>query len=107
MQMGKKFWARHVAAAKAEVGSSSAYAKRHGLSVSALYYWQRKLAVISAVNGAVAPGKFIALRMNDAAIGSRINSCTLALPSGIRLEMSGLPSPEWLIALLRASQVTH
>lgn len=43
MKMGSEFWAAHVAAVKLETISASEYARRHGLSVAALYYWQRKL----------------------------------------------------------------
>ena len=32
----------------------------------------------------------------------RPNLCTLVLPSGLHLEMSALPAPEWLTALERA-----
>ena len=40
--MGTGFWEEHVAAAKLESTSASEYARRHGLAVSALYYWQHK-----------------------------------------------------------------
>ena len=43
MKMGTEFWEAHVAAAKLEAIPASEYARRHGLSVTALYYWQHKL----------------------------------------------------------------
>ena len=43
MKMGAEFWVAHVAAVKLEAISASEYARRHGLSVTALYYWQHKL----------------------------------------------------------------
>jgi transposase-like protein len=83
MQIGAEFWMAHVAANQLEAVPASEYARRHGLAVKSLYYWRRKLLRI-------APGGF------------RPTSCTLALPSGLRLEMSALPQPEWLAALVHA-----
>jgi hypothetical protein len=42
-KMGAEFWEGHVAAAKRETISASEYARRHDISVAALYYWQHKL----------------------------------------------------------------
>jgi len=47
MKMGAEFWVEHVAAAVLETIPASEYARRHGLSVPALYYWQRKLRAVS------------------------------------------------------------
>jgi transposase-like protein len=99
MKMGTEFWAAHVAAASLEALPASAYARRHGISLSALYYWQRKLKKSGA---SVQAGKFIALRL--AATGPHQNNCTLKLPSGLRLEMSAPPSPDWLAALDHAAR---
>ena len=97
MKMGAEFWAAHVAAAKLETISASEYARRHGLSVAALYYWQRKLKSNPGAGRAGRESKFVALRV--AALWP--SSCTLAMPSGLHLEMSALPAPEWLAALGR------
>lgn len=98
MKMGAEFWAAHVAAAKLETISASEYARRHGLSVAALYYWQHKLKSNAGAGGAGRESKFVALRV--AALCPC--SCTLVMPSGLHLEMSALPTPEWLAALGRA-----
>jgi transposase-like protein len=95
MKMGMEFWVAHVAAVKLEGISASAYAGRHGISVAALYYWQRKLKANAEVSEAGQKSKFLALRVAE----QRQCLCTLVLPSGLRLEMSALPSPEWLAAL--------
>lgn len=100
MQMGAEFWATHVAAAKLEVIPASEYAKQHGLAVKSLYYWRRKLKKSNMADVVPQVGKFVALRIAPG--GSRPNNCTLVLPSGLRLEMSALPQPEWLAALVRA-----
>ena len=111
MKMGTEFWAKHVAAAKLEAISASEYARRHGLSVSALYYWQRKLCTatadtrkeVSKLARSARASKFVALRVTDKAAVLSC-PCTLVLPSDLRLEMTALPSPEWLAALVRAAQ---
>lgn len=107
MKQGAEFWSQHVAAAKHEAIPISAYAKRQGLSVPSLYYWHRKLSAVTAT--AVANkrdgGKFMALRVADAGRGTPpVGGCTLILASGLRLEMTSLPAPEWLAALGRATQ---
>ena len=103
MKTGTEFWAAHVAAVKLEVISASEYARRHGLSVAALYYWQRKLKANTGVSEAGQESKFVALRV----AAQRPSPCTLVLPSGPHLEMSALPAPEWLAALGRAMPGTR
>lgn len=98
MKMGAECWVAHVAAVKLEAISASAYARRHGLSVAALYYWQRKLIANAGLSEARQESKFVALRVAD----QRPCPCTLVLPSGLHLQMSMLPAPEWLAALGRA-----
>lgn len=105
MKVGSEFWTAHVAAIKEEGISTSAYAKRHGISLAAIYYWQRKLtATAGKADPASQAGKFLALRVADAVIAPWSTGCTLILSSGMRLEMPALPAPEWLAALGRAAQ---
>ena len=111
MKMGTEFWVGHVAAAKLEAISASEYARRHGISVSALYYWQHKLRTatadsrkeVSKLASSAHASKFVALRVLDE-IAVPSCPCTLVLPSDLRLEMSALPSPEWLAAFVRTAQ---
>jgi len=103
MKMGSEIWVAHVAAAKLEAISASEYARRHGLSVAALYYWQRKLKSNTEQGEAGQASKFVALRVAD----QRSCPCTLVLPSGLHLEMSALPAPEWLAALGRVLPGAH
>jgi transposase-like protein len=98
MKMSIDFWAGHVATAKREGGSTRAYAQRHGLSLAALYYWQRKLKSVTPAEP-VKVSKFVALRVADTGTTQRSSACTLVMPSGMRLEMTALPSPQWLAAL--------
>ena len=106
MKAEDAYWESHVAALNSEAISVSAYAKRHGLSASALYYWRRKLAVVAeATEDVHGAGKFIALRVGDVAAAPSTGGYTLILGSGVRLEMQTLPAPEWLAALGRLAGV--
>jgi len=105
MSGGSGFWMAHLEAIKREAVSKTEYAKRHGLAVKRLYYWQRKLKATSAVAvGASRANAFIALRVEEPVRAQRLTGCTLVLGSGIRMELSALPAPEWLAALGRAAQ---
>ncbi|MET3124323.1 transposase-like protein [Oxalobacteraceae bacterium GrIS 2.11] len=43
------FWKEHVAAARQDPDSISAYAKRHSIAIKALYYWHSKFKKINSV----------------------------------------------------------
>ena len=114
MKNGRNYWAEHVAAIKSQGLTASAYARQHGISVAAMYYWQRKLqaqvTVHSVALAAPKPqSKFVALRVKDALeqIAQPSWECTLVLGGGMRLEMSALPDPQWLVAVGRANQGGH
>jgi transposase-like protein len=114
MKMGTEFWEGHVAAAKRETISASEYARRHGISVAALYYWQHKLKITTAstpnkVSKLAKPAhasSFVELRVLDKQVMAPC-LCTLVLSSELRLEMSALPEPSWLVALEYAMQGTR
>ena len=97
MENTTDFWKKHVAAIGQEGVAVTVYAKRHGLSLASLYYWRQKLLAVDGNAGPSAPGKFVAVRIAEAAPPSGL--CTLILPSGLRLEMAALPAPAWLAAL--------
>jgi transposase-like protein len=98
-----EFWTSHVEALQREGVAVSIYARRHGLALASLYYWRRKLKM-AAGGGAAgsATGKFVSLRLVDSAPLVFAAHCTLLLVSGLRLEMTALPSPAWLAALEQA-----
>ena len=114
MKMGTEFWAGHVAAAKRETVTASEYARCHGISVAALYYWQDKLKSATTstpkkVSKCAKPAharSFVELRVLDKQLVPPC-LCTLVLPSELRLEMSALPEPSWLVALGCAMQGTR
>ena len=114
MKSGRNYWAGHVEAIKSQGVATSAYARQHGISVAALYYWQRKLQLEVAPNALAlaAPkpqSRFVALRVKDALeqMAQPSWGCTLVLGGGMRLEMSALPDPHWLVAVGRANQGGH
>ena len=95
-----EFWAAHVAAVQREGVSVSSYAKRHDISLASLYYWRRKLKASAGIGAVASTGKFVALRMADAAPSDC--RCILVLASGLRVELPALPAPAWLAALEQA-----
>jgi hypothetical protein len=131
--LGLPFWQEHVTAASAYKGSAIEYAKAHDITVSALYYWQRKFSAKEtavkkiAINETFAKepivhssnskkvgtpsslsSQFVALRMATTlaplAPTTVAAPCTLVMASQVRLEFSSLPDPQWLVSLVRATQ---
>jgi len=104
-----EFWAAHVEAVRLAAVPASDYARQHGLAVKSLYYWRRKLEVTgkhtSSADHAAQPkhaSKFVALQV---AVPRQVG-CALHFVSGLRLEMSAPPAPEWLAAFERAAHAT-
>ena len=102
MAKGAEFWMVHVAAAQLESISAAEYARRNGISIAALHYWQHKLKPTRHDPAAGHTRKFVALQVAEPASGLRASPCILALPSGLQLSMPTLPDPDWLAALVRA-----
>lgn len=109
----KQYWSGHVAAVKAQAITTKAYAQRHGLVLSTLYYWQRKLKPTAATQASPEPmaatrqrSKFVTLHVKAPhdAVRPMATNCTLVLGAGVRLEMLALPEPQWLTALARCAQ---
>ena len=93
-------WESHIETLNREATPVRAYAARHSLSLSSLYYWRQKLKAADEA-GAHDGGKFIALRVDQPSAGNGV--FTVSLGSGVRLEMPTLPPPEWLAALACAA----
>ena len=80
MEGNTEFWTSHVEACRREGSAASVYARRHGLTLASLYYWQRKLKLAASVNDDGGPaGKFVALRVMDVAAGAPTGQCILVL----------------------------
>ena len=95
-----EFWTSHVEALRREGVAASIYARRHGLALASLYYWRRKFSL--AADAGAATNKFVALRLVREAPAVAAPACTLLLVSGVRLELTALPSPSWLAAYEQA-----
>ena len=105
MEGDTEFWTSHVEACRRSGAAASVYGRQHGLTLASLYYWRRKLKLAAAVGegGGSGPAtKFVALRVVDSAAVAATNPCTLVLRSGLRLELTALPSTAWLLAFEQA-----
>ncbi len=108
MKNAQQYWSKHIAAIKAQGIATSAYARQHGLALATLYYWQRKLQPRTAVEPTPPfkrPSKFIKLTVGDSVreVTPSLTPCTLILTGDMRLVMSTLPDPQWLVAVGRAA----
>ena len=108
MKMDQECWAGHVEAVKLAGITTSEYARRHGISVDALYYWQRKLTNTgkqkpSATNSTSDKlSKFVALQVRAEKQASP--ACVLEFSTNVRMELLTVPSVEWLVAFAQAIQ---
>lgn len=98
---GMEFWREHVTAIERDGRVSSEYARAHGLSVTALYYWRAKLRAMNSA--AETSGKFVTVNVVPAQAVAPPSTCVLTL-GAVRMELGALPAPEWLAALGAAVQ---
>jgi len=114
----QQYWSAHVGAVKAQAITTKAYAQKHGLVLSTLYYWQRRLKPTTPTQTSAEtlrapttqPSKFVNLQIrtpDNYAVRPMISHCTLVIGAGVRLEMSELPSPQWLVALACCTPGAH
>jgi len=101
MSKRRQCWSDHLAAIAAEGVQTKAYAKREGLSVSALYYWRKRLksegsSSVVALSAPQPVRQFVPVQLSDAQAHV---PCSLILAPGVRLELAQLPSAQWLAAL--------
>ena len=102
MTAGTAFWMGHVATIERDGIAASKYARQHGLSVTALRYWCRKLRA-SAMEVEPQASQFLTLSVAQRGDGPPQSGCILVL-AGVRVEMPTLPPPDWLAALALATQ---
>ena len=101
------WWQGHLQRIEQEGIGTKAYAQREGLDVKALYESRRNFKrrispPMAADNPPRVSRQFVELRPcpDSSKDGSASEmSCSLVLPSGVRLEMSDLPSIGWITAL--------
>ena len=100
---GAEFWRTHVAQVKRAGVTSKAYAEQHGLSVHSLRHWISRINAESARTAAPQADAFVALGLEGGASSrtsaSAPSGCTLRCRSGWELELTALPSPQWLAGL--------
>jgi hypothetical protein len=109
MKLGMEFWMGHLAAVALDGGSVKAYARRHGISADALYYWRNKDKAKPAVSSVRPSVQFVALQVAPrpdgmSASGLAPGACTLLFGAGMRLEMAVMPSAEWVARLALVTQ---
>jgi len=101
-----EFWRAHVAGVKRAGITSKAYAEQHGLSVHSLRHWISRINAESARTATPQADAFVALRLERSTSASSARSgasapsgCTLRCGAGWELELTALPSPQWLAGL--------
>ena len=100
MARGTEDWAGHLGAIEAEGISTKAYAEREGVSAAALYGWRRRLKARQATGvRPVRSGGFVAVQVRE--MGEPM-PCRLRIGAGATLELSQLPSAQWVAALCTA-----
>ena len=103
------YWTTHLAVIERLGVTSVEYARREGLSTKALYRWRARLKAASVatprpVSGVPSSSGFIALRVPAMQQPALDPACVLALAPDLRLELAGLPAPEWVVGIVRALQ---
>jgi hypothetical protein len=103
---GKEFWAQHINALRSSGQTSVAYAREHSLSVQALGWWRRKLHPSLPRKSARAvamrkSSRFVELKVSEAIV-PRPMEVTVVLAGDVRLQMTDLPSPAWLVEVSQA-----
>ena len=88
-------WLSHVVRAQQQGLSLQEYARRNDINASSLYAARK---VVSPSRPKVLPSgvSFTEVRTTEPCVNA---VCTLQLAHGIRLQLSALPSPQWLAAV--------
>lgn len=102
-------WQFHLDQIEQEGISTKAYAAREGLNLQSLYQWRHALKQKRAGGGdplslvltpRVPPRQFVQVSASSVgAVSAQTLRCCLVLPSGVRLEMSDMPSARWVTEL--------
>lgn len=99
-----QYWSSHLERIAAEGITTKGYAKREGLSAAALYYWRSRLkteaeSAESPTAAMVSGRQWVPVQVTEQ---QACAACTLTLAADIHLELTVLPSPEWLARLVAA-----
>jgi hypothetical protein len=97
MTKRQQFWLAHIQAAMRGGEQLQRYAKRHGLSVAALYNAKsvfKRAGLLKSTSTELAPGAFVPVQITPAV--QPLMRCRLQHLSGWQLEMERLPDAKWL-----------
>jgi hypothetical protein len=97
MTKWQQFWLAHIEAAMCSGEQLRRYAKRHGLSVAALYNAKsvfKRAGVLKGASTKLMPNAFVPIQIGPQAIPPI--RCRLQHPSGWQLELERLPDAKWL-----------
>ena len=98
----QRYWLEHIETAEREGLSPRAYAERHGLRTSQLYYWRSTLRKRGVLATAEEPVELVPVRLRDTRAEVRVH-----LPNGVVVASSQpLSESAWLSVLRGASQLT-
>ena len=97
----QRYWLEHIETAEREGLSPRAYAERHGLRTSQLYYWRSTLRKRGVLERKDEPAEFVPVRVREARAEVRVH-----LPNGVVVACSQpLSESAWLSVLRGASQL--
>ncbi len=98
----QRYWLEHIETAEREGLCPRAYAERHGIRVSQLYYWRSTLRKRGVLESKEAPAEFVAVRVRESRAEVRVH-----LPNGVVVACSQpLTEAAWLSVLRGASQLS-
>lgn len=103
-------WEKHIAALAAGGVTVQAYAKQHKLNPATLYKWRHRLKARAAKQALTVVSKPAESRKSAKLSATPVTllehrnggQCRLTLAPGVQLELSQVPSPEWLAAVTAA-----
>jgi hypothetical protein len=101
MTKRQQFWLAHIEAAMRSGEQLQRYAKRHGLSVAALYNAKsafKRVGLLKRTSTAPSPSTFVPVQIAPQA--PSLIRCRLQHMSGWQLEMERLPDAKWLRDLI-------
>ncbi len=100
MRRSADFWRGHLVEMARRGCSIAEYAREHGLVEGTLRWWSSKLRG-EVHPKAAASHRFVALQVREAAPPTT-GSVTVRIGPEVRIELPGLPAPQWLAALARS-----
>jgi hypothetical protein len=102
----QRYWLKHIQRAEERGETLKAYAKRHRLSIGALYHAKSQLMKFGALprceKVAVAAADFVPVRLEPLARLGAV--CRIRYAGVWEVECEVWPDPQWLAALMQGAQ---